>query len=119
MARVKGGVKGRRRHNRVLEITTTRFRVHRYNIREDSDSSLLALAYATKDRRLERREIRKLWILRINAAARENGTTYSRLISGLKAAGIDLNRKSLAEIAARDAAAFSAIVKQIEAQPAA
>lgn len=119
MARVKGGVKARRRHNRLLAVTKGQFGARHKHVRKASEAKLHALAYATKDRRLERREIRKLWILRINAAARENGTTYSRLIAGLKAAGVDLNRKSLAEIAARDSAAFAAIVKQAEAAPAA
>lgn len=113
MARVKGGVKARRRHNRLLEITKGQFGAKHKHVRKASEAKLHSLSYATIDRRLERRDIRKLWILRINAAARLNGTTYSKLISGLKAKGIELNRKSLAELAAREPDAFAAIVKQL------
>ncbi|HQV70105.1 MAG TPA: 50S ribosomal protein L20 [Thermoflexales bacterium] len=113
MARVKGGVKARRRHNRLLEVTKGHFGAKHKHVRKATESKLHSLSYATIDRRLERREIRKLWILRINAAARLNGTTYSKLIAGLKAKGIELNRKSLAELAAREPDAFATIVKQI------
>ena len=73
-----------------------------------------ALQYAYRDRRNKKRDLRSLWITRINAAARENGTTYGRLMSGLKKAGVELDRKILAELAAREPAAFAAVVKSIK-----
>lgn len=111
MARVKGGVKARRRHNRILADTKGQFGARHKHIRKAHEARLHALSYATEDRRNHRRELHALWIQRINAAARENGTTYSRLINALKTAGIGLDRKILADLAARDAAAFGAIVK--------
>jgi large subunit ribosomal protein L20 len=68
--------------------------------------------YSSRDRRVRRRDLRKLWIVRINAAARLNGTTYSRLVSSLKKASININRKMLADLAVRDPQAFAAVVKQ-------
>jgi large subunit ribosomal protein L20 len=73
---------------------------------------LKSMWYSSRDRRVRRRDLRKLWIVRINAAARLNGTTYSRLVSSLKKASINLNRKMLADLAVRDPQAFSAVVKQ-------
>jgi large subunit ribosomal protein L20 len=110
MARVKGGVKGRRRHNRILADTKGHFGARHKHIRKATESRLHALAYATEDRRNHRRELHALWVQRINAAARENGTTYSRLMNALKTAGIALDRKILSDIASRDSAVFSAVV---------
>ncbi len=113
MARVKGGVKARRRHNRILAETSGQFGARHKHIRKASEARLHALAYATRDRRNNRRELRSLWITRINAAARLNGTTYSKLIQGLKTANIDIDRKILADLAVKDEAAFAAIVKSV------
>jgi large subunit ribosomal protein L20 len=111
MARVKGGVKARRRHNRVLAATKGQFGARHKHIRKATEARLHALAYATRDRRTHRRELRGLWITRINAAARLNGTTYSKLVEALKASNIQLDRKILADLAVRDADAFTAVVK--------
>jgi large subunit ribosomal protein L20 len=75
---------------------------------------LKALSYAYRDRRNKKRDFRRLWIIRINAAARQNGISYSRLISGLKKAGITLDRKVLADMAVRDPAGFTSVVEQIQ-----
>ena len=115
MARVKGGVKTRRRHNRVLAATKGQFGARHKHFRKANEARLHAMAYATRDRRNRRRELRSLWITRINAAARLNGTTYSKLIQALKAANIQLDRKILADLAVRDANAFAAIVKAAQA----
>ena len=111
MARVKGGVKARRRHNRVLEATKGQFGARHKHIRKATEARLHAWAYAYRDRRNRRRLLRNLWITRINAAARLNGMTYSRLIAGLNSAEIAINRKMLADLAVRDAGAFAEIVK--------
>ncbi len=111
MTRVKGGVKTRRRHNRILAETKGQFGARHKHIRKASEARLHALSYATEDRRNHRRELHALWIQRINAAARENGTTYSKLIASLKAAGIALDRKILSDIASRDMATFTAVVQ--------
>ena len=113
MARVKGGVKARRRHNRILDDVKGQFGARSKNVRKAMEARLHAMAYATRDRRVRRREFRALWIIRINAAARENGTTYSTLIARLAAANITLNRKMLADMAVRDAASFTALVQQV------
>jgi large subunit ribosomal protein L20 len=75
---------------------------------------LKALSYAYRDRRNKKRDFRRLWIIRINAAARQNGISYSRLINGLKLAGIDLDRKVLADMAVRDPAGFTSVVEQVQ-----
>ena len=110
MARVKGGFKARRRHNRILAITKGQFGARNHSIRRASEARLHALWYAYRDRRNRRRVLRRLWIVRINAAARLNGTTYSKLTSSMKQADIRLDRKVLSDLAVRDAAAFSAVV---------
>jgi large subunit ribosomal protein L20 len=111
MARVKGGVKTRRRHNRVLALTKGQFGARHKHFRKANEARLHALAYATRDRRARRRDLRRLWITRINAAVRLHGLTYSRFIQALKLAGIRLDRKVLADLAVRDAHAFAAVVK--------
>ena len=115
MARVKGGVKGRRRHNRILAITKGQYGARNHSIRRASEARLHALWYAYRDRRNRRRDFRRLWIVRINAAARLNGTTYSKLTSNMKHANIRLDRKILADLAVRDASAFSAVVQTAQA----
>lgn len=115
MARVKGGVKGRRRHNRVLAITKGQFGARNHSIRRANEARLHALWYAYRDRRNRRRDLRRLWIVRINAAARINGTTYSHLTSMMKQTNIRLDRKVLSDLAVRDAAAFSVVVQAAQA----
>ena len=114
MARVKRGMMARKRHKKLMKQAkgywgsrSRRFRVARQTV-------MKALSYAYRDRRNKKRDLRRLWIIRINAAARLNGITYSRLINGLKLAGIDLDRKILADMAVRDPAAFSSVVAQAQ-----
>ncbi len=115
MARVKRGVTGRNRHKKVLarakgyrERNRTSFRVAR--ARTDK-----GLQYAYRDRRNRKRTFRALWILRINAGARANGLTYSRFMSGIKQAGIEVDRKILADLAVREPVAFKALVEKAAA----
>jgi large subunit ribosomal protein L20 len=109
--RVKKGFKARRRRNRVLKLAKG-FRGRRKNCYKRANQAVeRALNYSTRDRRRKRREFRALWIVRINAAARQNGTTYSKLVSGMKKAGVALDRKILAELALALPADFAAVVK--------
>jgi large subunit ribosomal protein L20 len=110
MARVKGGPKGHLRHKRMLKLSKGTVGSRHRLIRRANETMLKGLWYATRDRRVRRRDLRKLWIVRINAAARINGISYSRLIAGMKTAGITLNRKMLADIAVRDPKVFAAVV---------
>ncbi|HEY6071814.1 MAG TPA: 50S ribosomal protein L20 [Anaerolineales bacterium] len=112
MARVKGGPQGHLRHKKVLKITKGQRGAKHFLFKRANEAMLKSLWYATRDRRVRKRDLRKLWIARINAAARLNGTTYSRLVSALKKANIGLNRKMLADIAVRDPNAFASIVSQ-------
>ncbi len=114
MARVKGGPSGYRRHKKILKMNQGYFGSRHRLFRRANEAMLKSLWYAYRDRRVRKRDLRKLWIARINAAARLNGTTYSRLISGLKSANIMLNRKVLADIAVRDPQAFTAVVKKVQ-----
>ena len=115
MPRTKGGIKSHRRHKRVLAITKGQ-RMSRHTLfKRASEARLKSLWYATVHRRDRKGDFRKLWIMRINAAARLNGMSYSRFMDGLKKAGITLDRKILAEMAVHDAAAFTALVKSISA----
>lgn len=111
MPRVKRGFKARRRRNRVLNQTEG-FHLGRKNrYRQAVEVLRHSWEYGYISRRLKKRDFRKLWIARINAAARTNGTTYSRLINALKKANIVLDRKILSDIAIHDAASFAAVVK--------
>ncbi|MEJ2264162.1 MAG: 50S ribosomal protein L20 [Anaerolineales bacterium] len=110
MARVKTGPHRRRHHKKILKITEGQFGTRNRLFRRANEAMLKSLWYAYRDRRNRKRDLRRLWIARINAAARQNGTTYSRLIHGLKQAGITLNRKMLADLAVRDPQAFTAVV---------
>ena len=112
MTRIKGGPFGHRRHKRVLKITKGQRGAKHFLFKRANEAMLKSLWYAMRDRRVRKRDLRKLWIARINAAARLNGTTYSRLIAALKKANIGLNRKMLADIAVREPKAFAAIVAQ-------
>jgi large subunit ribosomal protein L20 len=111
MARVKRGVTAHKRHKRLLNAAEGRTGTNRKLIKRAHESQLHALAYATRDRKQRKRDMRQLWIIRINAAARLNGTTYGKLIAGLRKANVDLDRKTLADIAVRDAATFGAIAE--------
>ncbi|MCX5730135.1 MAG: 50S ribosomal protein L20 [Deltaproteobacteria bacterium] len=113
--RVKRGVKARRRRNRVLKLAKG-FRGRRKNAYRRANQAVeRALNYSTRDRRRRRREFRSLWIVRINAAARLNGTTYSRLVGAMSKAGVALDRKVLAEIALALPADFAAVVRAAQA----
>ena len=115
MARVKGGPQGHRRHKKLLKMNEGYHATRRSLYRRANEAMLTSLWYAFRDRRVRKRELRKLWIARINAAARLNGISYSRLINGLKKANITLNRKMLADIAVRDPQAFSKVAEMAKA----
>ena len=108
--RVKGGPQGHLRHKKVLKITKGQRGSKHLLFRRANEAMLKSLWYATRDRRVRKRDLRKLWIARINAAARLNGTTYSKLVSALKKANIELNRKMLSDMAIRDPKTFAAVV---------
>lgn len=110
MARVKGGPQGHLRHKRVLAYTKGQFGSRHRLIKRANEARLKSMWYATRDRKMRKRDLRRLWITRINAGARINGVSYSRLIFGLRKANILLNRKMLADLAARDPQTFAAIV---------
>jgi large subunit ribosomal protein L20 len=110
MARVKGGPRGHLRHKKVLKITKGQRGAKHRLFKRANEAMLKSLWYATRDRRVRKRDMRKLWIARINAAARLNGTTYSQLVAALKKANIVLNRKMLSDMAIRDPQTFAAVV---------
>ena len=110
MTRVKGGPQGHLRHKKILKITKGQRGAKNRLFKRANEAMLKSLWYATRDRRVRKRDLRKLWIARINAAARLNGTTYSKLVAALKKANIDLNRKMLSDIAIREPQAFAAVV---------
>lgn len=110
MARVKRGVAAHRRHKKVLAQVKGHYSTNNRLYKRAHESLMHALQYAYRDRRNRKRDFRRLWIIRINAAARLNGVTYSRLIQGLTLAGVGLDRKMLADLAVRDPQAFSAVV---------
>ena len=119
MPRVKRGVTARARHKKVLKLSKG-FRGRRNNVyRVAKQAVMKAGQYAYRDRRNKKRDFRRLWIARINAAARECGITYSQFINGMNKAGITLDRKVLADIAVHDKAAFGSIVEQVKAKLAA
>lgn len=109
--RVKGGYTNRRRHKKVLKRAKGYYSANSRCYTHAVEKNDRALAYAYKHRKMKKREFRALWNQRINAAARLNGTTYSRLIGGLLKAGVEVNRKSLADLAITDSAAFAALCK--------
>ena len=110
--RVKGGPQGHLRHKKVLKITKGQRGSKSTLFKRANEAMLKSLWYATRDRRVRKRDLRKLWIARINAAARLNGTTYSKLVALLKKANIELNRKMLSDLAIRDPQAFAAVIAQ-------
>jgi large subunit ribosomal protein L20 len=109
MARVKRGVPAHRRHKRLLKQAEGRKGTRSRLIRPAREALLHAMAYAYRGRKERKRQLRALWIVRLNAAARLNGLTYGALIAGLRRAGVTLDRKVLADIAVRDAATFARI----------
>jgi len=111
MARVKRGVTARRRHKKILKLAKGYRGARSRTFRAANESVLKALYYARRDRRARKRDFRKLWIARINAAARMNGLSYIRFISGLKRAGVEINRKMLAQLAVEDSKAFGDLVE--------
>ena len=114
--RVKGGVRTRRRHKRLLKLSEG-FKGRRRNCFKHAKLGVKkALQYAYRDRRVKKREFRSLWIVRINAATRQCGLSYSQFIRGLRSAGMDLDRKVLADLAVRDPSAFGSIVERARAQ---
>ncbi len=115
MPRVKTGVVRRRRHKKILKLARGFYSGRRKHFRKAKEQLERSLVYAYRDRRQKKRDFRKLWIIRINAACRLNGMSYSTFINGLKKSGIELDRKILADMAMNDAAAFSAVVAQAKA----
>ena len=111
MARVKRGVTAHKRHKRLLNDAEGRKGTNRSLIKRAHEAQLHALAYATRDRKQRKRDMRELWIVRINAAARLNGITYGKFIAGLKKADVALDRKILADLAVRDAGTFALIAE--------
>ncbi len=109
--RVKRGVTARAKHKKILKAAKGMQHNRTSSFRLAKQAVIRALQYAYRDRRNKKRDLRSLWITRINAAARQNGTTYGKLMHGLNEAGIELDRKTLAEMAATSPEAFSAIVK--------
>ena len=110
MPRVKGGPKARRRHDTVLAFTKGQRGTKSKLFRRAQEAMLKSLTYAYRDRRARKGDMRRLWITRINARAREGGLSYSQFMFGLKQAGVGLDRKILAELAVNDAAAFGELV---------
>ena len=109
MPRIKGGVVSRKRRKRVLKLAKGYFGSKHTLYKTANEQVMKSLQYAYRDRRQKKRDFRKLWITRINAAARMNGLSYSKLMHGLKLAGIEVNRKMLADLAVSDAAAFATL----------
>jgi large subunit ribosomal protein L20 len=119
MPRVKRGTKARKRHKKILKLAKGNVGGRRKLYRQARETVERGLVYAYRDRKVKKREFRSLWIVRINAAVRAHDLSYSRFIEGLKKAGIEMDRKVLADIAARDAAAFGAIAERAKAALAA
>ena len=115
MARVKRGVTARRRHKRLLNQAEGRRGTRSTLVRPAREALIHALVYAYRDRRDRKRDMRRLWIERINAASRQHGLPYGRFIGGLKAAGVEVDRKVLADLAVREPAAFAAMVDTAKA----
>ena len=111
MPRVKGGPRTRRRHKKVLKLTKGQYGGKHRLWRRSHEAMLKSLAYAHRDRRNRKRDFRRLWITRINAASRLNGMSYSRFMHGLKEASVELDRKVLADLAVHDGATFSRLVE--------
>ena len=111
MARVKRGVAAHKRHKRLLKAAEGRKGTRSKLVKPAREALLHAMAYATRDRKQRKRQMRELWIIRINAAARQNGMTYGAFVAGLKKADIEIDRKILADLAVRDSATFGRIAE--------
>ena len=111
MARIKGGLNAKKKHNRVLKLAKGYRGARSNQYRVAKQSVMRALTSSYSGRKERKREFRKLWITRINAAARINGLSFSKFMFGLKKAGVDMNRKMLAELAVNDAAGFAALAE--------
>src|SRR5699024_3088113 len=116
MARVKGGTVTRARRKRVLKLSKGYYGAKHKLFKNAKQQEMKSGNYAYRDRKQRKRDFRKLWIARINAAARLNDISYSKLMHGLKVAGVDINRKMLAELAVNDADAFAKLVDQAKAE---
>lgn len=114
MARVKTGVVRRRRHKKILKLARGFYSARHKHFRKAKEQLERSLVYAYRDRRRKKRDFRRLWIVRINAACRLNDISYSRFINGLKKAKIELDRKVLADLAMNDAKGFAAIVQSVK-----
>jgi large subunit ribosomal protein L20 len=115
MPRVKTGIVRRKRHKRILKLAKGFYQGRSRHFRKAKEQVERSMQYAFRDRKQKKREFRKLWIIRINAACRLNDMSYSQFINGLKKAGIELDRKILADMAMNDAAAFTSLVASAKA----
>lgn len=115
MPRVKGGPKNRRRHKKALKFTKGQRGTKHALFRRANEAMLKSLSYAYRHRRTRKRDFRRLWIQRINAAARQNGLPYGRFMNGLRLAGVELDRKILADMAVNDTPAFAQLVEVAKA----
>jgi len=111
MARIKGAVHAKKRHKKTLKLASGYFGARSKQYRAAKQAVMKAMAAAFAGRKQTKREYRRLWITRINAAARENGLSYNRFMSGLRKSGIEINRKMLAELAVNDSAAFTKLAE--------
>jgi len=111
MPRVKSSVVSRKRHKKILKLAKGYYGAKSKLYRVAKQQVMKSLVYAYRDRKARKRDFRKLWIARINAAARQNGISYSRFMNGLRKAGVDINRKMLADLAVKDAQAFGQLVE--------
>src|SRR5207253_5185635 len=118
MPRVKRGVTARNRHKKILKLAKGYRMTHRTLFRPANEAVMHALQYAFRDRRARKRDMRKLWIARINAASRTQGMPYSQFMHGLKLAGVNINRKMLADLAVRDAQSFTQLIEIARGTPA-
>jgi large subunit ribosomal protein L20 len=118
MPRVKRGVAKRRRHKRILDAARGYYGARSRLVRVAREAVERGLRYAYRDRKRRKREFRRLWIVRINAAAREHGLSYSRLMAGLEAAGVEVDRKNLADVAVSDPQAFARLAELAKGQAA-
>ena len=114
MTRVKGGSRPHLRHKKIIHLGAGKFGTRHRLFRRANEAMLKSLWYAYRDRRNRKRDLRRLWIVRINAAARLNGTTYSRLIAGMRQGQVLLNRKMLADLAVRDPKSFAKVVETVK-----
>ena len=115
MSRVKRGIRTRARHHKIIKQAKGYFGKKSKLFKVANQAVLKSVNYAYRDRRQKKRDFRKLWIARINAAARQNGLSYSKFMNGLKVAGVQLDRKVLSDIAITDPKAFAALVEQAKA----